>query len=224
MSQLLPHAAAELFRPRTTTGRAQRVGGCALRAPAPAMQWNDDDDEVVCVVAKKETEGCKKEKELCSVADTEVHPLHLLTPKEKASHKTECKNKRCLCCKAANYLNKHQAGFQIVTEEQMGSAQYSKLNDKQKTLANSMWLNHGYRGDEVVLGCCVCHSLQDNRMMTNPFASYRYPASRLLEPSGRPHVLMRHAKTEVHCKAVAKFLDMDGAQGKPLFILRRTCC
>jgi hypothetical protein len=104
----------------------------------------------------------------------------------------------------------------------MGSAQYSKLNDKQKTLASSMWLNHGYRGDEVVLGCVVCHSLQDNRAMTNPFASYRYPASRLLEPSGRPHVLMRHAKTEVHCKAVAKFLDMDGVQGKPLFILRRT--
>jgi len=179
------------------------------------MDWDQHDDE--CVVPIKHTVKHHhvdvKVGQSASVAAGEAQ-LSWKTPQERTAHAKTCNDRRCSWCMAERYLNKHKEVFPIVSEDHTKSVQFGMLNSKQKVLANGAWLKVGHRGGAVVLGCVVCHSLKDIRIMTNPFASFTIPALRLKERSGRPHVLMKHALTDVHGKAVAQFLDIRASPGR----------
>ena len=174
------------------------------------MDWDQDDEE--CVVPKicKSKDHPALDVHLGGSASAAVEaPLCWKTPQEKTNHAETCKDRRCCWCMAERYIQKHKDAFPVVGEDHIKSVQYGMLSSKQKVLANGTWLKVGHRGEAVVVGCVVCHSVKDMRIMTNPFASFNIPATRLQERTGRPHVLMKHASTDVHRKAVAQFLDIN---------------
>jgi len=162
------------------------------------MDWDQDDEE--CVVPK-----------ICKSKDhpaLDVHPggsasaaveapLCWKTPQERTNHAETCKDRRCCWCMAERYIQKHKDAFPVVGEDHIKSVQYGMLSSKQKVLANGTWLKVGHRGEAVVVGCVVCHSVKDMRIMTNPFASFNIPATRFQVRTGRPHVLMKRASTDV---------------------------
>lgn len=183
-----------------------------LRASAPArllMEWamsdNDDDNDVEKMAPKVAVQARNS---FMPVEGVQV--LNFKSAAEDALHEKACKDAACHWCKAARFLRKYKAAFQVVEDGLVGSPHYRNLSEKGKALAKTAWLGKGHRQDgSVSLGCVVCNALQDPRVMPNPFASYRFPAWRLFEASGRPHVLLRHGRTTLHAKAVAKFLGMD---------------
>ena len=111
------------------------------------------------------------------------------------------------------FLDKHRTSFQLVDDSKKATVQAQSLAQKDKFLLGMSWLGKAHRGTEVMLGCVACHALQEKRL-TNPFASFAIPATRLFASAGKPHNLLRHAETAVHACAVSKFLN-DDAAGAP---------
>ena len=66
------------------------------------------------------------------------------------------------------------------------------------------------------VGCVACHAYAQERpqkVQANPYADFIIGATKLLLETGKPHVLLRHAKTQLHLQAVAAMLDVPcGAQ------------
>ena len=65
-------------------------------------------------------------------------------------------------------------------------------------------------------GGVACHAYAQERpqkVQTNPYADFSIGAAKLLRETGKPHVLLAHAKTQLHLQAVAAMLDVPrGAQ------------
>jgi hypothetical protein len=178
------------------------------------MQWHDDEDHDMARPARRASTGnafrnhykTSTKKMLAA----KVVQLHFKTPAENAQHMMACTAEQCHWCRTMQFLERYKTAFQVVGDSLMNSPQHRGLNETGKVLANSMWLGSAHRGDgEIVLGCIPCRAMQDSRVATNPFASYQIPASRLFDATGRPHVLLRHAETTLHGKAVSKFLGID---------------
>ena len=123
------------------------------------------------------------------------------------------REKKCAWCKSIRFLDKHRAAFQLVDDSKKATVQAQSLAQKDKFLLGMSWLGKAHRGKEVMLGCVACHALKEKRL-TNPFASFAIPATRLFASAGKPHNLLRHAETAVHACAVSKFLN-DDAAGAP---------
>ena len=177
---------------------------CFRRVSNQAMQW-DDDDPVYKTPAKKTGKLTFK-----TPAAAE---LTFKTPADDEQHKRACERNKCAWCKSIRFLDKHRAAFQLVDDSKKATVQAQSLAQKDKFLLGMSWLGKAHRGKEVMLGCVACHALKEKRL-TNPFASFAIPATRLFASAGKPHNLLRHAETAVHACAVSKFLN-DDAAGAP---------
>ena len=84
---------------------------------------------------------------------------------------------------------------------------------KLELLAKLPWLasKQDSKGGAWV-GCVACHAYAQERphkVQANPYADFSIGATKL----GKAHVLLRHAKTQLHLQAVAAMLDVPcGAQ------------
>jgi hypothetical protein len=137
------------------------------------------------------------------------HNFQVMSVEEDATHRHGCQDApECGWCAVLKYMEKFQAAFQMVDDRFQQSTQYQALSEKNKRRACSSWLGKAHRGDKVFLGCIPCHALRDARV-TNDFANYNISADRLQTPSGKPHVLLRHADSKVHKTAVHAFLDVQ---------------
>lgn len=134
--------------------------------------------------------------------------LHVKTQSENARHIATCDDKQCAWCRAICFLEKHKGAFQVVEDSLIDSPQFRGLSEKHRALASTPWLGMGHRDGDIMLGCVPCRAMHDLHM-TSAFAAYRIPALRLFSATGRPHVLLRHAETVKHIKAVNMFVGKD---------------
>jgi len=139
-------------------------------------------------------------------------PLVIKTKAEDALHRKACKASRCQWCSSLEFLEKHATAFQCLQKDQEHAL---VLDGKSKALAGKPWLGKAHRGDVVVLGCIPCRALKDRRL-ANTFANYAISAARLRTATGKPHMLLRHARSTVHKAAVAEFLGIPRAAGGTL--------
>ena len=61
-------------------------------------------------------------------------------------------------------------------------------------------------------GCVACHAYARERPQnkcTNKYMNFIITADKLLLNSAKPHVLLRHAKTQLHLQAVASMLGVS---------------
>ena len=79
---------------------------------------------------------------------------------------------------------------------------------KQESLAKLPWL--ALKRDQLnggaYYGCVACHTYARERpqkAQANSYANFTIPAAKLLLGSAKPHVLLRHAKTQLHLQAHA---------------------
>ena len=89
---------------------------------------------------------------------------------------------------------------------------------KLEVLAKLPWLalKHENGKGGAWVGCVACHAYAQERpqkVQANPYADFSIGAAKLLLETGKPHVLLRHAKTQLHLQTVAAMLDVPcGAQ------------
>lgn len=176
----------------------------------------DDEEDTQLVVAQAEEEptaqGASQDNRATRVAA--VQPLCFKTDHEDKYHTQKCCSSTCVWCKSVDFLKKHDHCFNVVDSDFLNSDQYKGLKEKDKVLASTSWLAKAHRScGNIVFGCLPCRalSIQNKRRCNNILAEFCFPAEKLFTASGKPHVLLRHAKTELHQKAVAAYLGEGAA-------------
>ena len=120
--------------------------------------------------------------------------------------------------RAVPLLGPHGQGARPVRHVEPPHPQLAFKFRKLEVLAKLPWLalKHENGKGGAWVGCVACHAYAQEgppKVQANPYADFSIGAAKLLLETGKPHVLLRHAKTQLHLQAVAAMLDVPcGAQ------------
>lgn len=141
--------------------------------------------------------------------------LEFKSDADNTAHLRSCQSpKTCPWCHYLAFQKKWGMHFRMIDADKANAER--RLDKKQRAISAMSWLGKAHGADgEVLLGCVACNAL-GVKALGNPLASFAVPAARLLQTSGKPHVLLRHTTCKLHVHAVAKFLGLEG--GAPAFL------
>ena len=135
--------------------------------------------------------------------------LRDFTLEETDRHKQNCKlgkRNKCGQCRYWDLMAKDHGRFAML---KLHTPQLAFKFRKLEVLAKLPWLalKHDNGKGGAWVGCVACHAYAQERphkVQANPYADFSIGATKL----GKAHVLLRHAKTQLHLQAVAAMLDV----------------